>query len=73
MMLLSSASDDDDDISRKLSVTNNTLLLYSCPPVTMLPWKQGVLLQPQTGPPGLLLLWLPHKSSQLQVYIYIDH
>ena len=46
-------------------VEEPTLLLSSCPIVSLWAWEGGVAMQPHPHPPGLLLLWLPSQPLQV--------
>lgn len=45
-----------------------TTLLMDCPAMSLWAYEGGVALIP-SAPPGVLLLWLPHQSPQLQVLV----
>ena len=46
-------------------VEEPTLLLSSCPIVSLWAWEGGVAMLPHPHPPGLLLLWLPSQPLQV--------
>ena len=58
---------EEDGSEGVLKLRETAVLLSACPAVRLWSWREGVLLEPVSGPPGLLLFWLPHHTSQLKV------